>query len=91
MLEEESLSDFYPKLYDITNESFALGEKIPKFVPMRKIIRSLPNRFQFKITTIEESNNLDTMKVAELIGSFYAFEMNLKQRKKKKTTAFKTT
>ena len=69
MLEEESLYDFYPKLYDITNESFALGEKIPESMPMRKIIRSLPNRFQFKITAIEESNNLDTMKVEELIGS----------------------
>ena len=36
MLEEESLSNFYTKLCDIANESFALGEKIPASVLVRK-------------------------------------------------------
>ena len=31
MLEEESLSNFYTKLCDIANKSFALREKIPEF------------------------------------------------------------
>ena len=84
MLDEESLSNFYTKLCDIAKESFALGEKISKYVLMRKIIRSLLDRFQSKTTTIEERKNLDTMKVEELIGSLCEFEMNLKQRKKKK-------
>ena len=91
MLEEESLSDFYIKLCDIVNESLAFGEKIPEFVLVRKLTRSLPEKFQSKNTAIEESKNLDIMKVEELMGSLYVFEMNLKQRKKKKTIAFKLT
>ena len=63
MLEEESLFYFYTNLCDIANESFILGEKIPEFVLVRKIIRSLPNRFQPKTTAIEESKKLDIMKV----------------------------
>ena len=35
MLEEESLSNFHTKLCDITNESFALGEKILASVLVR--------------------------------------------------------
>ena len=84
MLEEESLFDFYTKLCDIANESFTLGEKIPEFVIVRKIIRSIPDKFQPKTTAMEKSKNLDTTEVEELIGSFYAFEMNLKQSKKRR-------
>ena len=48
MLKENSLSNFYTKLCDIANESFTLSEKIPEFVFVRKIIRSLPDRFQLR-------------------------------------------
>ena len=90
MLEEESLFDFYTKLCEIANESFVLGEKIPEFVLVRKIIRSLPHRFQPKSNAIEESKNLDNMIVEELMGyPLLAFEMNLKQSKNGKTIAFK--
>lgn len=45
MLEDESLSDFYAKLCDITNESFALGEKFSDVKIVQKIVISLPDRF----------------------------------------------
>ena len=84
MFEDESLSEFYTKSCDICNKSFALGEKILESILTRKIIRSLPDRFQPKTTAIEEGTNLDTMKVEELMGSLRAFEMNMQHRKKKK-------
>ena len=40
MEENETLSGYYTKLCDIANESFALGEKIPESVMVRKIVRS---------------------------------------------------
>ncbi|PON64392.1 hypothetical protein PanWU01x14_124610, partial [Parasponia andersonii] len=67
--ENESLSQYYTKLSDIANESFALGEKIPKSVLVRKIVRTLPDHFQPKIVAIEESKNLDIMKVEDLMSS----------------------
>ena len=91
MLENETIADFYAKLCDISNESFALGEKFSESKLVRKILRSLPDRFQPKVTAIEENKNLDTMKVEELMGSLRTFEMNLKQRKKEKSIALKAT
>ena len=90
MLEEELLSNFYIKLCDITNELFSLGEKISKTSLVRKIVRSLPERFSQKLIPIEETKDLDTMKVEGLIGSLRAFEMNLKQRKRKKSISLKS-
>ena len=73
MHDDESLSDLYTKLCDIANESFALGEKIPETTIVKKVVRSLPNRFSFKVIAIEEAKDLDLMKFKDLIGSFCAF------------------
>ena len=84
MHDDESLSDFYNKLYDIANESFAFCEKILETTLVRKIMRSLPDRFNSKVIAIEEAKNLDSMKVKNLMGSLHAYEMTLKHRKKRR-------
>ena len=50
MDEDKTFDEFYAKLKDIVNYAFNLGEKIlePKIV--RKILRSLLERFHAKIT-----------------------------------------
>ena len=78
MHDDESLSDLYTKLVDIANESFALSEKILETTLVRKIMRSLSNRFSSKVIAIEEAKDLDSTKVEDLMGSFRAFEMTLK-------------
>ncbi|MCI89325.1 gag-pol polyprotein, partial [Trifolium medium] len=50
----------------------------------RKILRSLPKRFNMKVIAIEESQDLSTIKVDELIGSLQTFEMALDDRTEKK-------
>ena len=87
--EDETLFDFYTKLCDIANESFALGEKISETTLVKKIVRSLPKKFSFKVIAIEEAKDLDSLKVEVLMGSIRAFEMTLKQRKRKKFIALK--
>ena len=57
--EEELFDEFYAKLKDIVNSAFNLGEIIPKPKIVRKVLRSLPERFHAKITTIEESKDID--------------------------------
>ena len=83
MHDDESLFDFYTMLCDIANKSFTLCEKIPETILVKKIMRSLPDRFSSKVIAIEEVKDLDSMKVEDLMGSLCAFEMTLKQRKKK--------
>jgi len=75
--EDESFDEFYAKLKDIENLAFNLGEHIlePKIV--RKILRSLPERFHAKITAIKESKDLDSIPLTELIGNLQTYELGL--------------
>ena len=54
MEEDKPFDDFYAKLKDIVNSAFNLRETIPKPKIVRKVLRSLPERFHAKITTIKE-------------------------------------
>ncbi|KAL5804537.1 hypothetical protein ACOSQ3_031337 [Xanthoceras sorbifolium] len=47
--------------------------------------------FQANVTAIEENKDVDSMIVDELVGSLQTFELNLKQSKKQKRIALKST
>ena len=59
MEEDESFDEFYAKLKDIVNSAFNLGETIPKPKIVRKVLKSLPERFHAKIMVIEESKDIN--------------------------------
>ena len=59
MEEDESFDEFYAKLKDMVNSAFNLGETIHEPKIVRKVLISLPKRFHAKITTIEESKDID--------------------------------
>ena len=69
MEEDESFDEFYAKLKDIMNSTFNLGETIHKPKIVRKVLRSLPERFHAKITTIEESKDIDKTLLTKLVGN----------------------
>ena len=88
MLKDESINDFNSKLCEIANEAFTLSEKYREIKLVRKTLRSLSNRFAYKVTTIEETKDVNTIRLDELIGSLQTFELNLKQNKKEKSIVF---
>ena len=59
MEEDETFDEFYAKLKDIVNSIFNLREFIVESKIVRKILRSLPERFHAKIITIEEVKDID--------------------------------
>ena len=69
MSEDESFDSFYSKLNEVVIGKFNLGEKTEDSKVVRKILRSLPKSFRAKVTAIEESRDLDEIKIQELIGS----------------------
>ena len=77
MEEDESFDEFYAKLKDIVNSAFNLGETIPELKVVRKVFRSLPERFHAKITTIEESKDIDKIPLTELVGNLQTYELGL--------------
>ena len=77
MKEDESFDEFYVKLKDIVNSVFNLGETIPEPKIVRKVLRSLPERFHAKITTIEESKDIDKIPLTKLVGNLQTYELGL--------------
>ena len=69
MEEDESFNEFYAKLKDIVNSTFNLRETIPEPKIVRKVLRSLPERFHAKIIAIEESKDIDKIPLTELVGN----------------------
>ena len=59
------------------NSDFNLGETIPEPKIVRKVLRSLPERFHAKITAIEESKDIDKIPLIELVGNLQAYELGL--------------
>lgn len=58
-----------------------------RFEVIRKNLKSLPERFQPKVTAIKESKNVDKPKVHELVSNLHTYETNLHQDKKFNNTA----
>ena len=77
MEEDESFDEFYAKLKDIVNSAFNLRETIPEPNIVRKVLRSLPERFHAKIMAIEESKDIDKISLIELIGNLQTYELGL--------------
>jgi hypothetical protein len=90
-LEEETFGEFYSKMSDLRNSMVSLGKPISDVKLIRKILRSLPECFRIKVTTIEESKDLEEMKIEELVGSFQTYELSLPLVKKLKTIALKAS
>ena len=84
MEDDETFDQFYFKFSDIVNSSFNIGEQIPSSKIVLKFFRSLPERFQAKVTAIEKSRDIDALKVEDLVGSLQTFEVNFHESKKLK-------
>jgi len=91
MLEKETFREFYIKISDLRNSMVSLGKSISELKLIRKILRSFPERFTIKVTIIEESKDLEEMKIEEVVGSLQTYEYSLPQVKKAKTIALKAS
>ena len=77
MEEDESFDEFYAKLKDIVNSAFNLGETILESKIVRKVLRSLLERFHAKIIAIKESKDNDQIPLTELVGNLQTYELGL--------------
>ena len=84
MQEEETIYDFHMNILDLANSFDSLGERLSDEKMVRKILRSLPKRFDMKVTAIEESQDIASMKVEEVVDSLQTFEMNFSNKPEKK-------
>ena len=73
MSKDKSFDSFYGRLNEIVNAKLNLEEKIEDTKVVKKVLRSLFVSFRAKVTAIEESKDLDTINIQELVGSLQTY------------------
>ena len=73
-MEEDELR---AKLRDIVNSAFNLGKTIPEPKIVRKVLRSLLEKFHAKITAIEELKDIEKFPLIKLVGNLQTYELGL--------------
>ncbi|XP_073131837.1 uncharacterized protein, partial [Henckelia pumila] len=93
MEESETIDDYERRLRKIENEAIDLGDAISNERLVRKVLRSLPKRFQMKICAIDESKDTSILGLDELMSSLrtYELEMNFEKKDKGKFIALQVS
>jgi hypothetical protein len=92
MKEDEDITAYFLRVDETMNAIIGLGEEIEESVIVQKILRSLPMRFNHKISALEERSDLDSISMDELHGIFIAYEMKTEQENPDvKEVAFKAS
>jgi len=81
MKEAEGVAEYVLRVETIVNQLGRNGEMLLACRVVEKILRSLTNEFENIVCTIEESKDLTSLSVEELVGSLKAHEQ--RRRKKK--------
>nr|KJB75367.1 hypothetical protein B456_012G038500 [Gossypium raimondii] len=82
MQNNELSGKFYAKLYDLSNQLFALESEHSNLNLVKKVLRSLPEQFNINVTVIKEDKDFDTMRIDELIGPLQTFKINMDETKR---------
>uniref|UniRef100_A0A6I9QLT5 Uncharacterized protein LOC105037627 n=1 Tax=Elaeis guineensis var. tenera TaxID=51953 RepID=A0A6I9QLT5_ELAGV len=81
MKEGESISDYFTKVLSNINQMKRNGKNVEDKRVVEKILRSLDQKFDYVVATIEESKYVDTMIVDELMVSLQVHEQRILMRK----------
>jgi hypothetical protein len=85
MSEDETFNEFYTRISDLRNLMVSLRKKVSDAKLIKKILRYFPERFRIKVTTIEESKDLNDMKIfEELMGSLQTYEFPYPQSRRQR-------
>jgi hypothetical protein len=75
MKEDEDIAAYFMRVYEIVNTIKGLGEEVDETIVVQKVSRSLPVRFDPKISALEERIDLNKMSMDDLHRIFIAYEM----------------
>jgi hypothetical protein len=81
MKENEIVGKYFLRVKELVNSMKSLGEKFEDVVLVQNILRSFPNRFNPKVSAIEELKNLKTLPFDKLLGMLTTYEIRIDKDK----------
>jgi hypothetical protein len=85
MKETEVVKDFSDRMMKIVNQIRLLGDDLPNKRVVEKVLISLPEKFESKISSLEDSRDLSTMTLAELVNALQATEQRRLMRQEEQS------
>jgi len=79
MKESETIKGYYSRIKEIINQMRAYGETILDKKIVEKILISILQKYDAIATAIEQTKDLATLSVTQLIGSLEAYEQRSKR------------
>ncbi|XP_074337698.1 uncharacterized protein LOC141674898 [Apium graveolens] len=79
MKSSENIGEFVTHLKMVKNQMKRNGESLDDVRVMEKLIRSLTKKFDYIVTSIENSKDLSTISIDELVGSLQVHEQRMNQ------------
>ena len=80
MKKTDKVSEFANKFSRIVFELRQLGQRVDDKEAVKKLLRSMPPRYDSLTLSLEQFGDLDTMSLVEAIGSLKVHEMQLLER-----------
>lgn len=77
MSEGEKVDEYFARTLTIANKMKIHGEKMGQVMIVEKILRTMTQRFNYVVCSIEESNDLDKMTIDELQSSLLVHEQKM--------------
>jgi hypothetical protein len=77
----EGVSGYFARVMSIANDMRNCGEDMPDVKIIEKILRSLTEKFNFVVCSIEESKDIDKLTVDELQASLLVHEQKVVEKR----------
>lgn len=90
MEEDDNIETYFLIVDEIVKSIRGIGETLDDLIVVKKVLRSLPDRYDPKVSTLEKSRELKNLKVDEPQGILIAYEMRKQDKPSKHEVAFKT-
>lgn len=83
MEESETINDFTTKLINMSNQLRVHGEEKTDYQLVQKVLISLPQKFDSIVAVLEQTKDLSTLSMTEMIGTLKAHEKRLSLREER--------
>ncbi len=74
MKQGETITEYFAKVMSVANKMRTYGEQLKDVTIVEKILRSLTDKFNYIVCSIEESKDIDSLSIDELQSSLIVHE-----------------